>query len=321
MTYYEELGISADATEEQIRQAHRRLVKLLHPDQQQDPEVRRVAERQMTRVNLMVEQLLDPSLRLGYDVSLRTSASMSSHVMANAWKFAALGVCVVCILAMLSVSSPTDAVRSAGGGVVSAAPPPPPGPAVPASVPNGRQSGRKAAEAERSSPEYGSLSTTPEVRETAPAVSQAEGKSQGSNAPPQSEVPSQRTNAERAEPAPSLRGVWLYAGGKPSERDKGLYRPEYIEMRISEEGGSVKGDYRSRYAVTNLAISPSVNFTFEGKADVGSILNWRGAKGAMGTLTIQLLNRNAIQVDWKVTDAGESGMGLEFGTATLVRRL
>jgi hypothetical protein len=112
----------------------------------------------------------------------------------------------------------------------------------------------------------------------------------------------------------------LYAGGKASERDKGLYRPEYIEMRISEVGGAVKGDYRSRYAVTNLAISPSVDFTFEGKIDGGPI-QWQGAKGALGTLTIRQLHRNAIQVDWKVTNAGESGGGLEFGTATLVRRL
>jgi len=33
MNYYEELGLSRAATTEQVRQAYRNLVRLLHPDQ------------------------------------------------------------------------------------------------------------------------------------------------------------------------------------------------------------------------------------------------------------------------------------------------
>ena len=114
--------------------------------------------------------------------------------------------------------------------------------------------------------------------------------------------------------------MWLYAGGKKSDRDQGLYRPEYIELRISEEGGVVHGEYRSRYTVTDLPISPAVDFSFKGSA-ASPTLHWRGLKGSSGTVSLKMLNRNAMQVDWKVADPGESGIGLEFGTATLLRRL
>jgi curved DNA-binding protein CbpA len=49
MTYYEELGLGQDATVEQIRQAHRKLARILHPDQQTDEVLRRLAEIQMKR--------------------------------------------------------------------------------------------------------------------------------------------------------------------------------------------------------------------------------------------------------------------------------
>ena len=44
MTYYEELGVPAEASREQIRQAYKRLVRLLHPDQCGDPATRVLAE-------------------------------------------------------------------------------------------------------------------------------------------------------------------------------------------------------------------------------------------------------------------------------------
>jgi hypothetical protein len=114
--------------------------------------------------------------------------------------------------------------------------------------------------------------------------------------------------------------VWLYAGGERTENDKGLYKPEYIELRLSEAGGQLHGEYRSRYAVTDLPISPAVNFSFDGPA-VAAQFQWKGPKASAGTIAIKLIHANAMQVDWKVSDAGGSGTGLQFGTAVLVRRL
>jgi hypothetical protein len=71
MNYYEELGIRPDADEEEIRKAHRRLVKLMHPDQHRDQGLKQLAETQMRRLNSIVATLLDPEERAEYDDELR----------------------------------------------------------------------------------------------------------------------------------------------------------------------------------------------------------------------------------------------------------
>ncbi len=71
MDYYEELGIAANASEDEIRRAYRRMTKLLHPDQQTDEGVKQLAEVQMRRLNSIVDVLLDPERRREYDEHLR----------------------------------------------------------------------------------------------------------------------------------------------------------------------------------------------------------------------------------------------------------
>jgi curved DNA-binding protein CbpA len=73
MDYYEELGLDRTATEEDIKRAHRRLAKLLHPDQQTDEAVKQVAEAQMRRLNGIVDVLSKPELRREYDEQLIAS--------------------------------------------------------------------------------------------------------------------------------------------------------------------------------------------------------------------------------------------------------
>jgi hypothetical protein len=79
MNYYEELGIRPDADEEEIRKAHRRLVKLMHPDQHRDAGLKALAETQMRRLNSIVATLLDPEERQEYDEQLRGGGSDSAH--------------------------------------------------------------------------------------------------------------------------------------------------------------------------------------------------------------------------------------------------
>lgn len=91
MTYYEELGIPVSATEEDIHRVHRTLTKLLHPDQYSDDQMRRLADLQLRRVNVVVDRLLDPVERHVYDASLRVDASAgpaltSTPVHEGGWK-------------------------------------------------------------------------------------------------------------------------------------------------------------------------------------------------------------------------------------------
>jgi len=70
INYYEELGVQADASPEEIRDAFRALARLLHPDQQTDEQLKEIAERQMRKLNPIYSVLSDPERRRRYDEDL-----------------------------------------------------------------------------------------------------------------------------------------------------------------------------------------------------------------------------------------------------------
>src|SRR5258708_2668158 len=70
ITYYDELGVAPDASPEHIRDSFRLLVRLLHPDQQTDQQLKDSAERQMRKLNRIYAVLSDPDRRCRYDDSL-----------------------------------------------------------------------------------------------------------------------------------------------------------------------------------------------------------------------------------------------------------
>ena len=70
MNYYAELGVKRDATDKEIRQAYRVLVRLLHPDVQTGEDLRLAAERQLSRLNAMFAVLMNADTRRAYDLSL-----------------------------------------------------------------------------------------------------------------------------------------------------------------------------------------------------------------------------------------------------------
>ena len=79
MDYYEELGISRTASAELVRHAYRQLARLMHPDQQLDESLRRLAETQMKRLNMVLAVLCDEERRRAYDLSLDARIAQTAH--------------------------------------------------------------------------------------------------------------------------------------------------------------------------------------------------------------------------------------------------
>jgi hypothetical protein len=124
---------------------------------------------------------------------------------------------------------------------------------------------------------------------------------------------------EAPEAPAALAGDWFFVPA--SETGNGGYSPEFIELRLSEDQGVIRGRYRARYRVTDRAISPNVAFQFEGHtAAEGGVLPWRGAGGAQGEIRLRLLANGNLEVEWAAAHLGED-LELISGTATLVRKL
>jgi len=75
--HYETLGISQDATQAEVKQAYRRLVKRFHPDK--NPQDSRRSHDQIARINGAYEVLGDPRHRRVYDRHLHASRSSGSR--------------------------------------------------------------------------------------------------------------------------------------------------------------------------------------------------------------------------------------------------
>jgi curved DNA-binding protein CbpA len=67
MDYYQQLGLSQHASDDEVRRAYRRLSKLVHPDQYAEGPSKHLAEVLMRRINEISDTLLDPNKRYLYD--------------------------------------------------------------------------------------------------------------------------------------------------------------------------------------------------------------------------------------------------------------
>src|SRR6476661_1284422 len=73
-TFYDELGVSRDATAGAIKHAFKEIAKVYHPDK--NPDRQEWAHEQMSRFNFIVETLLNPTTRREYDDLIRKYESM-----------------------------------------------------------------------------------------------------------------------------------------------------------------------------------------------------------------------------------------------------
>jgi len=331
MDHYEELGLDRSASPEEIRQAYKRLVRLLHPDLCSDEPVRQLADLQMKRLNGMLAVLTNPAERANYDRALAGSLErwqsprlpgVSHAPWPPNWFWTAAGAVVVLSLLSLLLREAPHAPQARQIETTEAARTAPAKQPVRRAAPQhfrARMSGGREPPAETNpdgepSPEPPpSTGSRPEIESSPTAAS--------SGHPAEASFPAIQPVQPAGAPArPTMSGEWLFV---PSAHSKGagLYPPEYIELRVTEEGGMLHGRYRARYRIADQAISPTVSFQFAGPADGdGASLPWIGAGGAKGEVSLRLINSRAMQVSWVATQMGEE-LGLISGTATLVRRL
>jgi hypothetical protein len=396
MTFYEELGVPAEASREEIRQAYKRLVRLLHPDRCGDPATRVLAELQMRRLNGILEVLSRPDERANYDRSLMQgdairqcpTAAHDAHAQRDPpdwdglwcdarwrrtvavgalrappayWEIAKAYANERARQAGPLMGGPPQ--RSIGGNALawwhdarwrrgamlpSAAAlaavvglllfcalmpskPPVPKPVTPATAeplplgtPNAALSPRTP------SPPVAAIQQEDASTETL-AWDSPTAEERGVEAPsPASPEPAairdtMSVPAETARNSPPgerphvLSGDWVFVPAAGTTRSG--YPPEFIELRLREREGTMRGSYRARYRVTDRAISPNVAFQFEGRAAAeGGVLPWRGAGGSQGAVTLRLLANGNLQVEWEADRLGRE-LGLISGAATLVRKL
>jgi curved DNA-binding protein CbpA len=351
ITFYEELGLAPGAYPEEIRDAYRSLVRLLHPDQQTDPQLKAIAEKQMRKLNRSYAVLSDPARRLRYNeilnheqgppilVDSRSAPDMRRIAGRMSWIAAIVFSAGLLVwLAWESTPGPQTLARDPGG--LMPAQPYSPAPISRSSIIASQdlqisqlRSDLRAVSGERDAaireltrlqesspaPESGGAVLPEATDPAAPAVTPADVP-----VTPRSVVFTDLP-APRVEPLGNQRlaGFWFYA--KPPQgqlnKNRALYRPEYIEATIWEENSVIHGKYRSRFQIADRGISPDVNFSFAG-TPIGSQITcpWTGPGGARGDLTLKLVSDNSMRIDWTASDLG-SHQGLNSGTAILTRRI
>jgi curved DNA-binding protein CbpA len=345
ITYYEELGVEDTASADEIRDAFRALARLLHPDQQTDPQLKEMAERQMRKLNRIHAVLSDANRRTAYDESLAAPRSAPIIVFSGsdgnlkklltraATAFAILFGTFLLIWFMLTGNNNEVRGQEARG------------PSSSRQNDNtysdaGEQISRlrdqlRVAEAERDSAleqlgrlgvKQNAASKTPLFKgvpapsgELATATSMTELSSAAGPATTVDTIDA--TSGLVVKPA-QFEGSWVYsrAAGSASPGGKSQYPPEFIEVTVTTQNGALHGQYRSRYQVLDHAISPDVNFDFTG-VPVGSSLNcaWRGPGGARGRMTLKLLPSSVVEIAWNATELGTQ-QWLINGSATLTRK-
>lgn len=317
MTFYDELRLAPSAAPDQIRQSYRRLALLLHPDQQQDPQLRELAECQMRRLNEIVAVLLDSRRRAEYDACLRAHgravALLPPTARGRDWPY--LNLRAVAWVAAASLAVAGLAVLIGESGSVAERPLQ----AALSTVPEAREAPVKSARRLRRvlAPAQPDTEAVEAAEKSPPRAGYAPA-SAGYIAPPDIAPPDVRIPLPAVgRPAPpGISGAWFYSAPGPRS-GQAAYPADYIEMVVAEEAGRITGRYRARYKVADRAISPNVVFEFGGERD--RPLGWKSAAGAAGEMSLRLLSEDSLEVRWWATRSG-SVTSLLSGTAVLKRR-
>lgn len=318
ITYYEELGVEENASPEEIRDSFRALVRLLHPDQQSDPQLKEMAERQMRKLNRIYAVLSDAERRTAYDNSLKQPRHAAPIIVfsgadGNLRKLIVRLVAITGIVLSSALLIWFMATTNNNDGRTQEA-----------HASSGRNSDGPADGADQIARLRDQLRSAEAERDS--ALVQLE-KIGGKAAVAKAQEQGAAATGSANEPAPpagaaQFAGLWVVGKGNgfAVAGGKSRYPPEYIELRVSEASGVLTGQYHSRYQVLDRAISPDVDFTFTGRP-AGNALDcaWHGPGGARGKVTLKLVSAGTVDLAWSANELG-SLQWLTNGDATLVKQ-
>lgn len=280
MDYYEELGLHRSASEEEVRKAHRRLAKLLHPDQQTDDAVKALAETQMRRLNGIVQVLANPRSRMEYDreQNLARVAQRAIRFAPPVFTPESFGRPPGRQILVWTLCSALSAILFTLGGVWWLE--------------------------SRSGPLFGADVQAYEPR--------------GSDILSSPNDPSKvRADVAKAAVDP-LVGEWIYVP-HDEEKRSGYYVPESISLKLFPANGKLLGEYHARYAVADRPVPPDVNLLLVATGPDEHDFTWQTPGGARGTFRIVQMDDNSIRTVWETTVYSRDS-ALTSGAATLERR-
>ncbi len=330
MSFYDDLGIQIDASPEHIRESYHALARLLHPDQQQDAGLRIAAETQMRRINQGYAVLGDVGRRRRYDselmlTGLRNKAPVilrplrpikktSVPFRLLAW---ATVVIACCGLTYWFLNQGPSGIGHAPVGIQDDVPYPirPHVEDVSAPPTASRLNPRETIALLRKE-----LQIVRAQRDAALAETRDAGASKMSMDEQLPMEPAQNVGDSANVTGTGFAGFWVYSRPKKAVNNPAFYPPDFIETSIVEHDGTVRGKYHARYNISDHAISPDVNFQFQGRVTDSSLQTlWTGDGGSKGEVEIKLLSNTEMEVNWRATKRGRS-LALLNGTAVLMRR-
>ena len=281
LNYYEEFGVVPNASTEEIRQAYKTLVRLVHPDGQPDEKLRAAAERQMRRVNEIFAILADRRRRREYDDGLRREVERSGGPARRRLVPWADGVKVV-------------------------VPPPERSGWTQAAVHHWFRiligmTGLATAIAWYGMPQGPGLEIPPV--ESLQAVPHEEASPAKSETPPKDAAATRQVRTSR------FLGKWLYDAANEPDPDSGEYPATFMECLLREDGDAIVGTYRARYRISDRSSPPEVNFQVRGVPSTSrsARVAWTASDGAKGLMELTLRSPERMRVAWRTTRVGHGG--------------
>jgi hypothetical protein len=326
LTHYDDLGLPASASDEEIREAYLNLVRVLHPDSQRDPTLRRFAENQMKRVSRAHAVLSDPERRRHYDATLTgdgveaTRQPVDSKHTAGRWRARALITIGWLICAFAGVVGIGWYFSQAAGEPVE--------PAHASAAPVAPATGTRAAPASTpAAPPADAADTSPDLealRSELAAAKIARDRALDQTVLQAKELDFLTGRILNAPHGPlygpsRFTGTWVLPPYRTAP-SASAFTPQSVDLIMSEHQGAIEGRYRARYPSMGVPEPPMVRFYFEGKCqDDMANAAWTGDGGSKGEIQLKLTSDHTLQLVWSVTEPGNQ-TGPATGTLALVRK-